>query len=197
MNLPAPAESLCLVYMAAEQAAAGGSNEQLFLYIGLANGVCQRVRGRTRHPVFLKGNACCQLFNLSDLSRNRTVNIHLVTAGRRERRICPFFLFPHVWTGCCRCNCGNSFRSPSALPRVAASQVVPDQRPGQARGKQPVLRTMVAAHQPSFATSFILFECQGFYCVRGILTRSVTVVLFFRDKGLLLSLSALKRLSSA
>lgn len=29
--------------MAAEQAA-GGSNEQLFLYIGLTNGVCQRVR---------------------------------------------------------------------------------------------------------------------------------------------------------
>lgn len=44
MNLPAPAESLCLAHMAAEQAA-GGSNEQLFLYIGLTNGVCQRVRG--------------------------------------------------------------------------------------------------------------------------------------------------------
>lgn len=43
MNLPAPAESLCLARMAAEQAA-GGSNEQLFLYIGLTNGVCQRVR---------------------------------------------------------------------------------------------------------------------------------------------------------
>lgn len=42
MNLPAPAESLCLAHMAAEQAA-GGSNEQLFLYIGLTNGVCQRV----------------------------------------------------------------------------------------------------------------------------------------------------------
>lgn len=47
MNLPAPAESLCLVHMAAEQAA-GGSNEQLFLYIGLTNGVCQRVRESTR-----------------------------------------------------------------------------------------------------------------------------------------------------
>lgn len=43
MNLLAPAESLCLVHMAAEQAA-GGSNEQLFLYVGLTNGVCQRVR---------------------------------------------------------------------------------------------------------------------------------------------------------
>ena len=42
MNLPAPAESLCLAYMATEQAA-GGSNEQLFLYVGLTNGVCQRV----------------------------------------------------------------------------------------------------------------------------------------------------------
>lgn len=42
MNLPHPAESLCLVHMAAEQAA-GGSNEQLFLYIGLTSGVCQRV----------------------------------------------------------------------------------------------------------------------------------------------------------
>lgn len=43
ISLPAPAESLCFVHMAAEQAA-GGSNEQLFLYIGLTNGVCQRVR---------------------------------------------------------------------------------------------------------------------------------------------------------
>lgn len=43
MNLPHPAESLCLAHMAAEQAA-GGSNEQLFLYIGLTSGVCQRVR---------------------------------------------------------------------------------------------------------------------------------------------------------
>ncbi|CAB1113081.1 unnamed protein product [Ectocarpus sp. CCAP 1310/34] len=42
INLPHPAESLCLAHMAAEQAA-GGSNEQLFLYIGLASGVCQRV----------------------------------------------------------------------------------------------------------------------------------------------------------
>ncbi|CAM9302661.1 unnamed protein product [Scytosiphon promiscuus] len=42
MNLPHPAESLCLAHMAAEQAA-GGSNEQLFLYIGLTSGVCQRV----------------------------------------------------------------------------------------------------------------------------------------------------------
>lgn len=44
ISLPAPAESLCLVHMAAEQAA-GGSNEQLFLYIGLTSGVCQRVTG--------------------------------------------------------------------------------------------------------------------------------------------------------
>lgn len=42
MNLPHPAESLCLAHMAAEQAA-GGSNEQLFLYIGLTSGVCERV----------------------------------------------------------------------------------------------------------------------------------------------------------
>ncbi|CAM9248608.1 unnamed protein product, partial [Choristocarpus tenellus] len=42
MELPAPADSLCLVEMAAEQAA-GGSTQQLFLYIGLSNGVCQRV----------------------------------------------------------------------------------------------------------------------------------------------------------
>lgn len=42
MNLTHPAESLCLAHMAAEQAA-GGSNEQLFLYIGLTSGVCERV----------------------------------------------------------------------------------------------------------------------------------------------------------
>lgn len=50
MNLPAPAESLCLAHMAAEQAA-GGSNEQLFLYIGLTNGVCQRVGAHKCGPL--------------------------------------------------------------------------------------------------------------------------------------------------
>lgn len=50
MNLPHPAESLCLVHMAAEQAA-GGSNEQLFLYIGLTSGVCQRVSFSAVHRV--------------------------------------------------------------------------------------------------------------------------------------------------
>lgn len=49
MNLQHPAESLCLVHMAAEQAA-GGSNEQLFLYIGLTSGVCDRVSWRSVYP---------------------------------------------------------------------------------------------------------------------------------------------------
>lgn len=52
MNLPHPAESLCLAHMAAEQAA-GGSNEQLFLYIGLTSGVCERVSFARGYPAFL------------------------------------------------------------------------------------------------------------------------------------------------
>lgn len=60
MNLPAPAESLCLAYMAAEQAA-GGSNEQLFLYIGLTNGVCQRVRERRAISARFNGYNSCAL----------------------------------------------------------------------------------------------------------------------------------------
>lgn len=135
MNLPAPAESLCLVYMAAEQAAAGGSNEQLFLYIGLANGVCQRVRKRREHLAFIDGNTFCRLLTCRPclaiglkicISRNDAVF---------KQRICLLSLFLHVWSGCRRCDCGDPFRSPSAVPWVAASQVVPDQRPGQAGGK--------------------------------------------------------------
>lgn len=63
MNLPAPAESLCLAHMAAEQAA-GGSNEQLFLYIGLTNGVCQRVRGTKVISVKVNRRSSCAYASL-------------------------------------------------------------------------------------------------------------------------------------
>lgn len=70
MNLPAPAESLCLAHMAAEQAA-GGSNEQLFLYIGLTNGVCQRVSATYASLAWDGCLACCGFLHCRGGSRGR------------------------------------------------------------------------------------------------------------------------------